>query len=522
MAEKNYYIGIGGTGARVAEAIVHLCAAGYGPDKLSMFLIDPDEGNGNLSRTKSLVANYQRCRNRFNERRDGVKLFGTDLAAPDPLVWSIFKKRGVTLAEHMNYENLVQTQPALADFISVLFSEEELRTPLDKGFRGHPAVGAVAMSNPDEEIDPWKTFWSDVENSSQANEVSVFLVGSIFGGTGAAGVPTFGAPDMIKFHEKASIGGKSKVLMGAALVLPYFTFRTEAVDPGDPQMFVTSADFPIATKAALQFYDEKELAFDQLYFVGDSLGQDVGSFSPGSRSQENRPHYIELSTALAAYDFFEQEVGRDAPEAKYFTAGRTGETVHWNELPVSRHPNDIKPRQDRLKRHLVIMTAFSYAFLDYGLPMLDTPAEDILDPWHREHFYTRKLFRRDVSKDPRQPESKAALEALGQYAKQFLSWMTALDEDDDSVRLVDRRKLIASLNGDITLLDHDQYEHSVGSFLKESSEEMDFNAFLNELNELAISSKSMSPSDKFVNLFYEAASRFCEKNYEITKQNNAS
>jgi len=517
----NYFIGIGGTGARVAEAVVHLCAVGYGPDELSLFLIDPDEGNGNLSRTKSLVASYQRCRKRLGERRDEVPLFRTDLTVPDPLVWSVFKERGVTLAEHMNYENLAQTQPPLADFISVLFSEEELRTPLDEGFRGHPAVGAVAMSNPDEEIDPWKTFWEDIENSSQPGEVRTFMAGSIFGGTGAAGVPTFGAPDMIKHHEKASIGDDSKLLLGGALVLPYFTFRTEKVDPSDPQMFVTSADFPIATKAALQFYDEKELAFDQLYFIGDSLAQNVGDFSPGSRTQENRPHYIELSTALAAYDFFEQDPsGRDAREDKYFTAGRTSKTVHWDELPVSRHPNGIKSRQDTLKRRLVTMTAFAYAFLDYGLPILEVPPEDISDPWHRDHFYDTSWvsFGRGTSVDLRQQESKSALKDVGQYAHQFLDWITALDEDDGSVQLVDHDKLIATRSdGEITLLDLDQYEYNLGSFLKEGSDEHGFSAFLNELNALEISSKSMSPSDKFVNLFYEAAQRFCEENYEIAK-----
>ncbi len=509
---KNYFIGIGGTGARVAEALVHLCAAGYGPEELSVFLIDPDEGNGNLSRTKTALTSYQRARRRFAEPRDGVKLFATDVATPDPPVWSIFKRRDVRLADHINYQNLKSTQRDLADFVRVLFSEEELDERLDEGFRGHPSIGAVVMSDPDEQADPWKTFWSDVENSSQPNEVRVFLVGSIFGGTGAAGIPTFGAKEMIKFHQKAALSGeKSKVLLGAALALPYFTFEAE----GHDRLFVTAADFPIATKAALQFYDDKKLAFDQLYFIGDSLGQKVGEFSPGSRTQENRPHYIELTTALAACDFFEQAPVESVPEKQYFTAGRTGETVAWDGLPVSRDADEVQARQDQLKRCLVTMTAFSYALLDYGLPLLETPAKEIDDPWHRDHFYVKSFFRQDTSKDPRQPESKAALEAVGQYAMQFLAWITALD--NESVDLVDRRKLVAHENGALHLLAHQQHPHSIGAFLKERSEDKKFNAFLNELNELKIESGSMTPSDKYVNLFYEAASRFSEGNYRITQ-----
>ena len=58
---KNYLIGIGGTGARVIESFVYLCAAGYGPDnEVTIFFIDPDKANGNLERTTAVVDNYIR------------------------------------------------------------------------------------------------------------------------------------------------------------------------------------------------------------------------------------------------------------------------------------------------------------------------------------------------------------------------------------------------------------------------------------------------------------------------------
>src|SRR3954470_12785432 len=95
----NYLIGIGGTGARVVEAVVHACAAGLGPDELNIFLIDPDDGNGNLSRTKTLLTDYQRCRQAFTQRADdGVHLFHTRLETPEPFVWSIFAEKDSTLA----------------------------------------------------------------------------------------------------------------------------------------------------------------------------------------------------------------------------------------------------------------------------------------------------------------------------------------------------------------------------------------------------------------------------------------
>jgi hypothetical protein len=508
---KNYFIGIGGTGARAAEALVHLCGAGYGPDDLSIFLVDPDESNGNLNRTKATITNYQDARGGFNERREDVQLLETDLATPDPLVWNVFKRGDVRLADYIEHSNLESTQKDLADFARVLFSEDELEVELDEGFRGHPSIGATVMSDHDPGVDPWKSFWNDLENSGGPGDMRVFLTGSVFGGTGAAGIPTFGTPKMIKEHPKAAAGGGSKVHLGAALVLPYFTF-----DVGDDDdLFVTSADFPIATKAALQFYDEKTLAFDEMYFLGDSLNQNVGEFSPGSRNQENRPHYIELATALAAHDFFEQGGSEADGGSEYFTAGRTSRAVDWDALPVSRHRDAVQPRRNALKRRLVTMTAFAYAFLDYGLPLLETPAADVLDAWHQDHFYSTSWFSQDTSVDPRQPEQKQTLERVGTYARQFLAWVTALDEGrSGAVDLIDRSKIVADRNGSLELRDHREYEHSIGTFM-EPSAQMDFNAFLDELNNLQIKDKSMSPSDKFVNLFYEAAHRFCEKNYEI-------
>lgn len=78
---KNYLVGIGGTGARVIEAMVFMCAAGYGPDELSIFLVDPDKGNGNFRRTKELIETYTYCRRNY-QRIDNVGLFKTDHSCP--------------------------------------------------------------------------------------------------------------------------------------------------------------------------------------------------------------------------------------------------------------------------------------------------------------------------------------------------------------------------------------------------------------------------------------------------------
>ena len=152
---KNYLIGIGGTGARVIESVINLCAAGYGPDELSVFMVDPDAGNGNLTRTKKLITNYKKCRDALTRTSEN-KTFKTDIKIPPSekgFVWEIFTDKGSTLSSFINYENMKQKRVDLADFASVLFTEQELETELNEGFRGHPSIGSVVMSNPDPERD---------------------------------------------------------------------------------------------------------------------------------------------------------------------------------------------------------------------------------------------------------------------------------------------------------------------------------------------------------------------------------
>src|SRR6185503_14280795 len=117
---------------------------------------------------------------------------------------------------------------------------------------------------------PFKLLWDELPEG-KAFDVRLFLVGSVFGGTGAAGFPTLGHRNTLKFNKEkgAVINDKeeiSRILLGGSLILPYFRI---VKNDNQPDMHVTSGDFPIATKAALEFYDTKDsLGFDQVYFIG--------------------------------------------------------------------------------------------------------------------------------------------------------------------------------------------------------------------------------------------------------------
>jgi hypothetical protein len=533
---KHYLIGIGGTGARVVEAVLHCCAAGFAPEgltDLTVFLVDPDEGNGNLSRTKTLVAQYQRARDAVAERDgDDVRIFGTPVAAPDPFVWGIFSDQNMSLGRYINHELARKSSPQVADLMEVLFSGEELGTRLNEGFRGHPSIGAVVMANTPDDVEPWQSFWADVESSQSEGAVRVFLVGSIFGGTGAAGVPTFGAPNMLKWDRRAALSqpgapgtgagrgdGQSKIFLGAALVLPYFT--VEDLPAERTELFVTPADFPVATKAALQYYDEKDasgkLAFDQVYLLGDSLPQPVGKFSPGNRDQQNRPHYVEVAGALAALDFFRQEPAADAVREgpRFFAASRSGREVDWRALPVTRDAGRLEALQTEFERRVAAMTVFAYTFNTLGTELLSDAYAEPLPAWYKSHFVL------NPKRAPRQ--ARAALEHVAEFNRSFLAWVAALDDGDDEegrVRLVDRTRLFAgggpAAGATSELVSPRTNKAAVGGVLKGvAGQGLTFDRVRTELDTLRVRRPGMPAASLYVNLFYEAALRFVDANYRL-------
>ncbi|WP_153801284.1 hypothetical protein [Foetidibacter luteolus] len=518
---KNVLIGIGGTGSRVIESVVHLCAAGLGPDQLNIFIIDPDEGNGNLTRTKSLIKRYTELRKLYQRAKKDNPAFRTEIIIPpgdEPFVWNIFEEKDYTLGKFINYDNLKKNDPSLANLANILFTEKELETSLNKGFRGHPSIGAVVMADPPMDEYPFKLLWDNI-GSLHANDLRVFLVGSIFGGTGAAGFPTLGSRQLIKFNEKMQAkltADKSKVLLGGALVLPYFSF---SVDSNNTEpMFVTPNDFPIATKAALQYYNDKELGFDQYYFIGDSLAQKVGEFSTGSSTQDNLPHYVELVSALASFDFFGQPSIDDVPDKKFFISCREDDRISWDMIPITRNSSNLQEERKALKEKLADFTLFAYTFLSYGKSILEKSHKDVrAEAWYGDNF--NKEFKEDNKMyNPRHEENNTLYQLADEYLNDFLFWACAMDANE-KIQLVDKSKI---LNGELThkgklkLTDPQEFVANIGEILKDRSNRKDFYVFKKlGLEESVVDEESMTAGSRFLNIFYRASRKFNEVNLVI-------
>src|SRR5215216_5539849 len=78
-----YYFAVGGTGALTVEPLLLLCAAGIGPRRLAVVLIDADAANPALARAQALLKNYEQVREAFGKPEQGF--FSTERSQS---VWS--------------------------------------------------------------------------------------------------------------------------------------------------------------------------------------------------------------------------------------------------------------------------------------------------------------------------------------------------------------------------------------------------------------------------------------------------
>lgn len=74
MAKQFFVLGIGGTGMRCIESLIHLCAMGMFDDtEIHLLALDTDKNNGNFSRLKEVKEAYVNAKNIDKANRTPLK-----------------------------------------------------------------------------------------------------------------------------------------------------------------------------------------------------------------------------------------------------------------------------------------------------------------------------------------------------------------------------------------------------------------------------------------------------------------
>lgn len=456
MAQNPLYaIGIGGTGAKCLEAIAQVAAVGLFTDSpVKLLFVDADETNGNLARAKNSLSIYRQCQQLISGKGGDSPWLQTPIDSYDPDLWSPFGNTNTNknLGSFFSYNNLQQNPEGLGNLFDILYTKEEREASLDVGFRGRPAIGSAVMSNLDLDNlaeEPWASLIQDIlTDVGNGNFPRIFLCGSIFGGTGASGLPTLGRLIDNKLKKEKI----QRVKISCLLVLPYFRFpQPTGKDAAKEEVYARAEQFLLNTEAALRYYVNQNQYLHTAYLLGNQNLSNY-EFSIGQNRQRNESHFIELYSALAARHFL---INTPTKKGTVFINSRqSSQQVTWKDLP---DPAEVKNK-------LVNATRFAYVWLSNILPELNTAKEMGVSrflrgaPWFVKFYQAHKsplldLFgsKREILPDFNDPEEQQAIADITEWCQDYLRWLSEVHQcNGDNIRLFNYYDKFAELGKDLT------------------------------------------------------------------------
>lgn len=290
---KLYVFGIGGTGARVLRSFTMMMAAGVniGTDEIVPIIIDPDASNADLTRTVALMNNYRAINSALSFTQNNESIFFrkelSQILADYTL--RINDTDDKTFQQFIDLPSMDKASQAM---MRMLFSEKNLGSSMDVGFKGNPNIGSIVLNQIVDSND-----FQDFANNFRAGD-KIFIISSIFGGTGASGFPL-----LLKTLRTGTNFPNNSLInnaeIGAITILPYFKLKN------DDESEIDSSTFISKTKSALAYYENnisKNNSINALYFLGDDVTNTYENHEGGS-AQQNDAHLVEFLAATAIVDF---------------------------------------------------------------------------------------------------------------------------------------------------------------------------------------------------------------------------
>lgn len=288
---KLYVFGIGGTGARVLRSLTMLLSAGVGSNMdIVPIIIDPDSSADSLTKAVKAFDAYANVRAKLNYAKNGNHFFGTPIE--DAVGRYYIPLQNTNNVPFHKFISLQTMSPANQALMRMLFSEDNLGSSMDVGFKGNPNMGSIVL-NQFVQSNQFQQFANGFKQGD-----GIFIISSIFGGTGASGFPLL--LKILRSNKNLpNFNLLNNAPIGGITVLPYFSVQV------NKQSRIDSSDFIDKTKAALAYYDTNitgTSSIDRLYYIADTITPTYNNHE-GGPLQNNSAHIIELFSALAVIDF---------------------------------------------------------------------------------------------------------------------------------------------------------------------------------------------------------------------------
>jgi len=421
---KNFIVGIGGTGAKCLEHLIHCCSSGLGPDNLWVGMVDQDEANGNVSRTKILLNKYINLRSSLRDETkhnlsQDSNLFKTNITTNNDSVWLPLKGADPTLEEVVSYELL---KPEVKGLMSCLYDSTERAQNLSEGFRARPNIGAAAiLATTADEDDPfWSQIYKAIDSARGGEQVKVFIISSIFGGTGASGFANI-ARRIKRIQQERNV--TSNFHLGGALMLPYFTYELPEKNIED-ELFARPEQFLDQTKGALEYYSklfEYDKIFDQVYVTGWDPLSKLSNFQMGGNLQNNPPLFPEIYASLGALRFFSEDNKINENQEIFHIGKNESEEILWSDIPnVS---NDLNSKENIAQ---LIRFAFSYNWM-YGPALIGSWSK--IKKYSNENWFKRLIYKNTYNLETKTCEigrerNQEIICSMREYCEDILVWIT--------------------------------------------------------------------------------------------------
>ncbi len=482
---KLYIFGIGGTGSRVIKSLALLLASGVTISSkfktIVPIIVDPDSANGDLNRTTDILAKYQEIQKIVNK---GAHFFGTEIKTLQELTdentpiglnnfkFSIEGTTNETFEDFLNYNALSPDNKALID---LLYSPSDLKLQMDVGFKGNPNIGSIVLN----QFKQSKEF-KDFANTFQEGD-AIFIVSSIFGGTGASGFPLLLKnlrQDDVTIPN-AKLINESKI--GAISFLPYYKIN---LPHGEAKQTIDSSLFYGKAKAALSYYEHsifKNKSLDAFYYLGDNSSKTL-EHHDGKAAQKNPAHFLELAGAMAVLDFMNKIEKVDRKSNPLFLEFGVDSESNGN-LNFSDLGKNLKASISKPLSQFMLFNNYMTNFLDEALHTKDT--------WHKsgnteegkelfgQDFYTQNFYK----------------DFLAPFFSYYTEWIEEMEQNDISFTPFREQKSYAELLNFI-----EDYEVKNSIFSKKASAKI----LGGKLNELVDHTKYETKEERMIKLFSDA------------------
>jgi hypothetical protein len=418
---KLFVFAIGGTGSRVLRSLTMMLAAGTKLpepfDTVVPIIIDPDSANGDMNRTTDLLLKYQQIKKAIGPTLEGDNFFNANIetlsslvdqnsiASKNNFIFDIAGTSNTTFDQFLGYQSLDRADKALID---LLYTEGELNSDMNVGFKGKPNIGSIVLNQIIH-----NTGYGQFAQKFQQGD-AIFIISSIFGGTGAAGFPLL--LKNLRTNDPNVPGSNliSNSVIGAISYLPYF----QITPPEEKEkQTIESSTFFSKAQAALYYYQHAIFGNNNLnafYFTSDNSQNDY-KHNDGKAEQQNNAHFLELAGGLAIIDFL-----NDVPQLATQNTKAVG-TITSKEFGVidgSRTLDFNKLGTASLKELRLHLSKFALKelFLRKALHQnLDSQTR-----WANEPYFTKPSF---FEKDFFQRQ-------LNPFMNSYKLWLSELENND--------------------------------------------------------------------------------------------